>query len=147
MAFSLPSPPAKSDGRFTVEIPIRWSATDERIAFARLRTAQRISNAMLAEYHRHVAAYRRDPELRQLRAKLREAKREGRAKTTIKAKHSAHKQGKMGCLQCKPVPAHVTRRVFEFATQPNAVRPGERCANVTARSASRKSIRSRQPAA
>jgi hypothetical protein len=117
MAFSLPSPPAKSDGRFTVEIPIRWSATDERIAFARLRTAQRISNAVLAEYHRHVAAYHRDPELRQLRAESREAKREGRAKTTITAKHPAHKQGKMGCPQCKPVPAHVTPRAFEFATQ------------------------------
>ena len=117
MALSSPTPPAKSDGRFTIEIPIRWSATDERIAFARLGIAQHISNAVLAEYYRRVAAYRRDPELRQLRAELREAKREGRAKTTITAKHSAHKQGKMGCPQCKPVSAHVTRRVFEFATQ------------------------------
>jgi transposase len=98
-------PAAATDGRFVVEIPIRWSKTDERIALARMRTAQRITNEVLAEYLGRRDAYQRDPDLRRLRAELREAKREGRA------------DGKPPAKAAKSVPIAVTPRVFQFSTK------------------------------
>jgi hypothetical protein len=116
-AHSIPAVPAKGDSRFVVEVPIRWSATDERVALGRLRTAQRITNDMLAEYLGRRDAYQRDPELRRLRAELREAKRDGRA-AGAKAPHPKHRKGKDGCPHCKPVPQAITPRVLQFTTKP-----------------------------
>ena len=96
-----------SSGRFVAEIPIRWSATDERTALARLRTAQGLANEVLAEYLRRAAAYHRDPDLRRLRAELREAKREGRARGRLA-------KGAPGA-----VPEAVVPRVFSFDDAPD----------------------------
>jgi transposase len=93
-----------SNDRFVAEIPIRWSATHERVALARLRTAQGLQNEALATFMRRANAYHRDPELKQLRAELAAARLEGRAPASGAAKKK------------RVVPASVTPRVFEFTT-------------------------------
>ncbi len=70
--------PPKPSGRYVVELPLRFSAADERRAFARVRTAQAVANEILAEYLARAQRYLRDPDRTRLLAEVREARRDGR---------------------------------------------------------------------
>lgn len=95
------------EGRYVVEIPIRWSATDERTASRRLWTVQRLENEVLAHYLRAVNAYRRDPAYQCLVAERREAQCDGRL--------PAPKRPAKGAKAKTRIPESVTPRRYVFA--------------------------------
>ena len=63
-----------AEGRYVVEVPARWSATDEVLALRRILTLSRLENEVLARYIARANAYRRDPDFLALQATSRRAK-------------------------------------------------------------------------
>lgn len=75
-----------------VEIPVRWSLTDEQVALRRIHTLARLENEVLAYYLARANAYVRDPLSRVLRAERREAILDGRLPASPKIKKTKKKQ-------------------------------------------------------
>ena len=96
-----------AESRYVIEIPVRWSSTDEAVASRRIQTLARLENEVLARYIARANAYRRDPDFLALLAERREAILDERLPAP---KKKAKKP-------LRHVPEEVTPRRFFFTTK------------------------------